>query len=754
MYSARAPALVPCAVFLGSVALARTFVHLPVGSAALLCLLGLALRGRWGGGTAALGAGLLAVALAPTAALPAGALFRPVEVAGRVCSHEIRFGPRSAVELCADRLRLGAEVALGRWQLRLDLPEGATAPPLGARVRAVGQLGRTPGFENRFRSASGRLSLRVKSRRFLTGESAPPLALRWMARGRAALDAGWRRLGEERPGVALARALVLGDVSALPQRWARALRRTGLAHLTAVSGLNIALVAGWAAIAGALLPRPLRVALGAISALVYLGLVGPAPSMLRAAAMALVVAASLLAARAPLALQGLALVVIGLVAFDPDTLTDVGFLLSVTATAGLLIVTPPLERGLPLRPRLLARGLAASLAAQAAASPVSVATFGRLAPAAPLLNLIFGPWAALVLVLGLLAGGLGAVGADRWAAPWLWCLDRATLPLEWLTRLPPAAWVSTAMTPSWWCGAIAGVAFALPAFGRRGLRAGLLVALAAIGTAPPVAAARHFELAVLDVGQGDAILLSDGDRAALIDGGGVRGRDLAAHVLLPALAARGLDRLDLVVLSHFDDDHCRGLVDLAGQIPFDELWLPRGAAPTACSRELAASPIGSVRGVAAGDLRRLGALQLEVLAPEAGPAARSDNALSLVIRAEGGGRSALLLGDLDGGGERRLARRFGAALRSDLLKVAHHGSASSTTPELLASVRPRLAIASAGSRNPYGHPSARALSRLTAAGIPVLRTDRDGGVEVRWGAAGPWRIALPGSPRRETGRGG
>lgn len=750
----RAPALFPCAVFLGSVALARNLEHLPMGATTLLLLLGLALRGRPGAAVAALGGGLLAVGLAPSGGLPAGALSRPVAAVGRVCSHEARYGPRGAVELCADRLRFGRAVVVGRWSLRLDLPEGTTAPPLGARVRAVGQLARTPGFENRHRSPPGRLSLRVKSRWFLTVESAPPLVLRWAGPGRAALEAGWRRFGEGRPGVALARALVLGDVSALPQRWVRALRRTGLAHLTAVSGFNIALVAGWAAVAGSLLPRALRVALAASSALVYLGLVGPAPSMLRAAAMALVAATALLSARAPLALQGLALVVIGLVAVDPDILADVGFLLSATATAGLLLGTHRLERGLALRPRLLARGLAASLAAQAAASPVSVATFGRLAAAAPLLDLFFAPWAALVLVLGLIAGGLGAAGADGWAAPWLWCLDRATLPLEWLADLPPAAWVSAAVTPAWWCGAVVGLAFALPAFGRRGLRAGLLVALAAIGSAPPSPSASDLELAVLDVGQGDAILLRDGARAALIDGGGVRGRDLASHVLLPALAERGLDGIDLVVLSHFDDDHCRGLVDLAGQVRFGELWVPRGSAPTACSRELAESPIPIVRAVAAGERRVLGSLRLEVLAPETRPGERSDNALSLVIRVEGGGRSALLLGDLDGEGERRLVRRFGAALRADVLKVAHHGSAGSTTPELLGSVRPRLAIASAGPRNSYGHPSALALSRLAAAGIPVLRTDRDGAVEVSWAPGRPWRLALPGSPRRESRRGG
>ncbi len=753
----RAPALGFCVAFLASVAVARELLHLPVGAAALLVPLGFALGGPPGRAVVAVGCGLLAVGVAPS---DPAALFEtrhPVAISGRVCSHGLRFGSRAAVEVCADRARVGQQVAVGRWPIRLDLPEGASIPPFGARVRAVGQLGRPPGFENRLRSPPGRWSLRIKSSRFLRIESPPPRPLAWASRGRAALDRGWSRLGECRPGVALARAMVLGDVSALPARWTRALRRTGLVHLTAVSGFNIALVAGWAALAGTLLPGSLRVGLSALAALAYLGLVGPAPSMLRAAAMALVAAAALLSGRAPVALQGLALAGLGLVVSDPDTLGNVGFQLSVAATAGLLIGTGPIERSLGLRPRALTRALAASLAAQAAATPVAVATFGRLTLAAPLLNLFFAPWAALVLVLGLIGGGLSALGFGALAAPCFDALDLATRPLETLAALPPSPWFSASVPPSVLTGLPAGALFLLPALGRHARRAGLL-ALLALAAAPAAfpfhAEPAPFELAVLDVGQGDSLLLRGEGVAVLVDGGGARGRDLAGQVLLPTLAARGIDRLDLVVLSHFDDDHCRGLAELASYVPFDEIWIPRGAAPTTCSAELTSARDPVVRGVAAGERRILGGLRLEVLNPEPGTPRGQDNRLSLVLRVAAAGRTALLTGDLDGEGERALARRFGPALRCDLLKVAHHGSGGSTTAELLAAARPRLAIVSAGVRNPYGHPAPAVLNRLERSGARVLRTDRDGAVELRWGARGPLRIYLPASPRRSGAAGG
>lgn len=758
-----APALLPCLLFVAGTALARSLVWAPIGALAVLVALGAALGGRGGRALAAAAIGLLAGRAGLDGPPPFRDPSRPVEASGRICSHPLRFGARSSVTLCADRLRRGREVVVGRWVLRLDLPEGAAAPLLGTRLRATGALSRTPGYENRFRSPAGRWSLRVKSLHFVRIERPPPVALELAARARARVEAGWRVLGAQRPGVALGRALALGDTSAAPERWARALRRTGLAHLTAVSGFNVALVAGWALLVGALLPARARVPLAALAALGYLGLVGPAPSLVRATAMALVAGVALLAGRSPLALQALALVTAALAARDPGALSDVGLQLSIAATAGLIVGTRRLEAGLSPLPKLAARALAASLAAQSAASPVAVAAFGQASLAAPLFNLLFATWAALVLVLGLAAAALGAVASGSGgqaalagvaAAAVVAGLDLATLPLEWLCRLPPSPWISAPVTPDWACGAVVGAGLAALAMGPRARRGLALVLLLLAGAAPPAPPEAPAEIVVLDVGQGDAILIRAGDRALLIDGGGARGRDLALQVLVPALAAREIHRLDAVVLSHFDHDHCAGLVDLAGYLPMAELWVPRGARPTPCSRELEAAAAAPVRALAAGDRLALGAARIEVLHPERHAAPAAGNARSLALAIELAGRRLLLLADLDGDGERSLVRRYGSRLASDIVKVAHHGAAGSSTSELLAAARPRLALVSAGARNAYGHPAPRALDRLVRGGALVLRTDRDGAVEVAWRPGGPWRIALPGSPRRDAPPGG
>jgi competence protein ComEC len=154
-----------------------------------------------------------------------------------------------------------------------------------------------------------------------------------------------------------------------------------------------------------------------------------------------------------------------------------------------------------------------------------------------------------------------------------------------------------------------------------------------------------------------------------------------------------------------------------------------------------------VRRLAAGERMSRAGFALEALHPGAGSTPAGDNSASLVLAVSAGGRRLLFAADLDGAGEMELVRRARDRLPADLLKVAHHGSATSSTSAFLAAVRPRLAVVSAGSNNPFGHPAPAALERLAARGIRVLRTDRDGEVALSWRRAGPWRLRLPGSPR-------
>ena len=234
-------------------------------------------------------------------------------------------------------------------------PRASAPPPLGSRIAARGYAGRSPGYANRQPVPPGPWRLRVKSRRLLDGRgrSGRPRPGRggpaWRGRGglarsgRAARADG-RAPGEGRPGPALVRALVLGDPSALPPSWLRGLRRTGLSHLLAVSGLHVGLVAAIALLAAFRLgPRGrILAALAAVAALPPVA--GPRPALIRASLMAFAAGTAFLAGRLPSAGNALALVAALLVLVRPELVTDLGFGLTVTATAGLVFLAPAFAR--------------------------------------------------------------------------------------------------------------------------------------------------------------------------------------------------------------------------------------------------------------------------------------------------------------------------------------------------------------------------------------------------------------------------
>lgn len=745
------PALFPAAGIAGGI-VSGWYLPVPVapGPALLLVLIGLALgEGRWRHIVVACGLGALsATAARDRVRIPDVGVDRVVTADGRVCGHAHLYPEGGAsLALCVVALRVGADVAPGRWLIRLDLAPGIDPPAFGARLRVRGGLARAPGYDNAFRSPPGRWALRVKAKSFLTFVAPPPTVFGWISRARGRLEQVWEvPAGRGSPGVSLARALVLGDAQALPLTWQRALRRAGLAHLVAVSGLNVALVVGAVLVLSAPLPRAVARSFGALAAGLYLVLVGPEPSLVRATWMSLAVVAALFSRRSPASLNTLALVAGGMLLWRPEVVEEVGFRLSVAATAGLIGLAPRVAAALPVRPAPLAQALAASLAAQIAALPFAVAAFGRVPLAAPLLNLLFVPATALGLGAGLVSGALGiawGAGPAAWPMP---LLELAALPYRSLEFLPWTLTGSVPVPPT----LVAGLALALCAWSMivaaRARRVTVMVvALLAAGALPKPAEEVGAEMALLDVGQGDAILLQAHGTAILVDGGGARGRDLATSVLLPALARRGVGELDAMVLTHADQDHCGGLADLSGWLPIREVWLPVGLGRTECSREVARA--ARIRWLERGERIELGSLEIEVLHPgrEIGT---GDNAVSLVLEVTALGRRLLLTGDLDGAGEHQIAERLSGAGRIDLLKVAHHGSASSTTEVLLDAARPRLALVSAGPRNLYGHPSTRVLARLADRGIPVLRTDRDGEISIRWRRGAPLMLSLPGSPRR------
>ena len=738
-----APAVLPVAAWFAGVAGAVALPRVSIAGWALVAALALAWGRRNGTALAALAAGVAYGAALwpgrPGTALPLDAGW-PVHAAVRISEpwRPSPYGWVASGEI--ESLRQGARVVAGEQrEVRVALPPHALPPPLGSEVRASGMLGRAPGFGDAVEVEPGPLRLGVKTPALIETLASPP----WLGRASAALrgrvDRVLSALDRDHPdGAVLARGLVLGEESALPDAWRRALRRAGLLHLFAASGFNVSLLAGCVLLLAGALPRALRLLLVAVAIGVYVLLVGPQPAMLRAALMAWIAIAALSLARPPHALQAFALAGGGMLLLRPALIVDLGFQLTLAATAGLLLLAPLLARRPPPR---WALPLLATAAAQIATLPWALAVFHLVSPLAGLANLLFMSWAGLALAGSLVICGLGAIGLG--GGPGGAVLDLLAAPFAGLAVTGAGLWQAVPVAPTWPCAIAVSLAVGALALQRRWAPA-LLLAVALTALAWAGRGPARLEARFLDVGQGDAILLRDGGRAVLVDGGGASHADLGGRVLLAELAAAGLRRLDAVDLTHPDVDHCQGLADLLDYVPVREVWVAPGLdAP--CATETMTHLGVRLRVLWEGDALNVGRWRLAVLNPppgERGP----DNDRSLVLRAEAAGMRVLLAGDIEASAELRLRERHAADLRVAVLKVAHHGSRTSSTAEFLAATGASWAVISVGRANRFGHPAPEALARLAGQGLHVLRTDRDGEV-VLARVDGHWRISTPAAPR-------
>jgi competence protein ComEC len=738
--SVRAPLLVPAMLVVAAAWLAVRMPWLPVPLVVALGAAGLALGRRLGSLIVWAALGLLWAQVrwaGPRESFLVLQPGRPVTLSGDVAGCWAADEGGESAWLAVDQVAQGGALRRTAARVRVHLPRRPSAGACGGRLSVRGYLRPPKTYRNAVVTEVGGWSLWVKGAGLAESMAPPDLLSRAAGAARSRLFP-FASDDAERPGLRLARALLLGDGNALPPLQREAMRRVGLAHLVAVSGLNVGMVA---TVFFALLlraPRGLRLAGTMAGVLAYALLVGPLPSLLRALLMAAVVLGALMLRRLPAALNGLAVSCLLLVLLDPSWVEDLGFQLSVAATGGLLALSAPLRRCLrSLGP--LATPLAVTLAAQLATLPWSLAAFGRLSPVSPLANLIAIPWSGVALVVALAWASLRlTIGAA--ADVILPLLDLLAAPLAWLERLPASRWITWPQQAPWWCAwamtVLLMTCILLPR-PRWSVVARLGIVIAIVIGAWPRAAPAAPELVMIDVGQGDAILLRDGNATLLIDGGGWRRPGFGGRVLFPALTALGVRQLDVLAVTHPDSDHCGGAADLLRELPVGQVWAPPGIADTPCGTSLHVRNT-PYRELAAGDVARLARWRLRVLNPERNGQG-ADNHRSLVLLAEAVGRRALLTGDLDAAGEAALLRRWGAeTLKCDLLKVAHHGSPSSSIPPFLRAAAPRLALISVGAGNAYGHPSPKVLVLLDRDRIPILRTDRDGMVRVQLGHR--WRL--------------
>lgn len=511
-----------------------------------------------------------------------------------------------------------------------------------------------------------------------------------------------------------------------------AFARSGLAHVMALSGQNVALITGcliWLlALLGA--PPALRYGLPATLLVPYLlVLVNISPSITRAVIMGLAVLLALLIGRGRLQLLDV-LAFAGLVCLllFPMWLFDIGLQLSFLAVLALNYSQKLAERWPASWPLWLRLPLAATLLAQLGTLPVIAHNFGQVPLLGSLIaNLLAGPLMALLVPLSFMAGLLGPLAISiNWLTGWL---ASALLWLaEFFGRFAVMPWGSISMA-----GFVAYAVFGLAGVWwltgkiRSSVLLGACLLLMIFSYLPSLA--REREVVFLDVGQGDATLLRLAGSDILIDGGGTprSDYDVGARTVLPALRALGVRKLDVVVATHADTDHIEGLVSVLAGLPVGELWIGHDKSDDLLFAQLLGTAYEQkvpVRQVQRGDFISTPTGRLTVLWPTGKAWSTADNENSVALRLEAGKQRMAFLGDLPDPTEEYLGLGH-----LTLLKAAHHGSRHSTSAALLAETRPHDIIISVG-RNNYGHPSQQLLERLKDAKVTVWRTDELG--TVRW----------------------
>ena len=542
----------------------------------------------------------------------------------------------------------------------------------------------------------------------------------------------------------------------LPLELQDVFRKAGIVHLLVVSGQQVALLAGMILSACRLASIPMGAALPltSLATLFFSFMVGGGAAVERATIMAEISLAAKFFQRDAEWMTSLSIAALVILLLDPTALTDPGFQFSFAATWALIAVVPVFEERLASRlPEWLAAALALGVAPTLCTLPITLFHFGELHLISFLANLVAIPLVELVVPLGFLLVLLGAV--------WLPIaqLLGGTMPLM-LDLLESIAR---------FCSSVPGFSLSIPSlsalmaialFGAIVLLVELLrrktfpkatpyraVAFclclcslllwdSALSSNESIPWARHplLKVTVLDVGQGDSILIEPPSGAdVLVDGGK---RPMGRQVVLPVLRRHGIQELSLVVLTHPHEDHVGGLVDVLDQLKVDCV-LDGGQI---ASSESYSQFMGYVvskkipyRLGRPGQVIQLGqGVRGEVLSPELPFLQNTNSDLnnnSISIRLVYGRIKILLTGDLENEGETRLLQS-GAEIDSEILKAGHHGSRTSSSEDFLNRVHPRVAIISCGLFNRYHHPSPSTLRRYADHGIQTFRTDLQGAIEI------------------------
>jgi competence protein ComEC len=553
---------------------------------------------------------------------------------------------------------------------------------------------------------------------------------------------------------AIAMAILIGDRAALDPDVERRLQEAGTYHVIAISGGNIAVVAGvalallwWIGVRGptaAALAIPLLAGYGFVA--------GGGASVVRATVMAAIYLSLRMIDQRTAPLHAMALTAAAVLFVTPLAITDVGFWLTFGATAAIVAAASRVPWS-----RAPAALVMASVSAEVALMPIGALIFQRVTLAGPLLNLAAVPCMTVVQVTSMVtvAGDASGLALLAGVAGWATHIAARTLVesaalvdvTPWVTWrvVPPSLTVVvayyTALIVFWWVSR--GLIDTRP---RKVVRRISMVSGIAIfvwiAIAPPTLARDHgsgqLRLSVIDVGQGDAMLIQlPNGRCLVVDTGGVSLRgtfDVGERVLGPALRARGITRLDYLAITHGDPDHIGGAGSLVRAFTPMEVWQGVAVAnhePTRRLHEAAASLRAGWRTLQRGDRIEIDGVEIRVHHPPLPEWERQKvrNDDSIVLEFRFGRVSIVLTGDIGREVETALIAQLDL-LPLVVLKAPHHGSGTSSSAEFLNALKPDVVLISCGRGNPYGHPAPYVLGRYYEIGAEIFRTDRDGQIDV------------------------
>ena len=547
------------------------------------------------------------------------------------------------------------------------------------------------------------------------------------------------------------KGLLIGERSGLSPGVRRAFLDSGVAHILAVSGSNVAVVAASIMALFSLfrVPRVLGRIMTVCSLIIYMLVTGSQPPVVRATIMALGLLLSNALARRVHPLNGVGLAALVMFAIDARQLYDVGFQLSFGAVLAILLLHRRLVAAVhyPGGGTMLGRFArqvcsltAVSVAASLGTLPLTAIAFGRLSVVGFLANLVIVPASEISVVMGMLSAALAPVNA--WAAGAYAAVNRILLMLtiygaEIASSVPWATVDTVFFRPVHALPYYAGLAclfcIGRPPMVRRFFVAflcGMNVVLCWPSPTLADLSPAECRITMIDVGQGDAILLQPpGGRNVLVDTG-PPSRDGSpwGTPVVPLLKRLGVHALDAVIITHLHDDHAGGLEQVLHSFETRRVIVTPDVVRAADSS--LTHNTGVISAAFGGMMLGGEVCRFYVLSPDSVNTCASTDAnhRSIVVKMQYGHTSVLLMGDAERGEEELLVARYGGFLTSDVLKIGHHGSNSGTSEEFLSAVRPDYALISVGRNNRFGHPAGSTIQRLQAAGAEVLRTDEMGAI--------------------------